>query len=164
MNIYMMIGNIGTGKSTKSRKLLNKNNIMYFNDDSLRRAFYDGKYIYSKTDNMLIQNILYDTIEHCIVENKNLIVDQPLVLKKERMNIIRYILNCKYSYNKFVNIICYNFGQGNVYSLENRLNSNRGESKSKWINVHNRFKRNYEEPKLNEGFTEIFKYGEYHAL
>jgi predicted kinase len=146
----IIVGNIGTGKSTFIRKNYNKKFVV-INNDSIQTSISGGnydQYDYNKRD-------IYNEIENLLIRkakklNFNIIIDRTNINKEKRNKYITLLKQ-----NGFDDIYCICFGPGNKKSLKRRLKDNRKISKERWERVHYKFKTEYENPELSEGFQTI---------
>jgi tRNA uridine 5-carbamoylmethylation protein Kti12 len=155
MNIYVLTGLPGAGKSTWAKKKSEETGALIVNRDSIRQMFY-GSY---KFDDEYEYIVKYCTIEivkqilDCAV--KDLIIDECNLTKIKRefwINIIKGFIDKE----KEFNIILVWFKE-NKNNIEYRYNDLRGLSKEYWSDVIEKMKSVYEPPIADEGFDQIIE-------
>ena len=151
--IVIMVGNIGSGKSTLVGKYVEKG-YLCVSRDALRYMVGAGKYIYNP---IKIEESIFaceGKILRCLMLRRfNIVVDEVGVSKKFRYGYLQ--LARQYGYNAVAHVmrrlpkeIC----------VERRMNNNHGDtSKEVWNRVWEKFNASYEEPSKTEGFTKIKK-------
>lgn len=152
LRVDMLVGNIGTGKSTLAKKLMNLHGSAIVNMDSLQASLSCGEYgrydiakksVYQAVEEVVIEQTLESGISVCI--------DRTNIDIKRRK---RYIDIAK----KYTDEIrCYDFGCGDADSFMRRIDSSRGIDQKTWLNTHEFMQKSYQEPTINEGFIEIVK-------
>lgn len=148
-NIYLLVGNIGSGKSTWTRK--NKDLGIVISRDYFRYMFGSDFYIYKEELEPIIKNIEQFTIELLMQNKHNIIIDEVGINKNERKQYIN--LAKQYNY-KVIAIVLTKLSK--EQSLINRMNhDSRGYTKEEWANVWEKFDKMYENPDLNEGIDLI---------
>lgn len=147
MELVILVGNIGCGKSTKALELAN-NGYCVINDDAVVTMIGGGKYtLYDVKKKPIYKNIEAVGAITSLNYGFNTVIDMPNMTKRKRK---RYIdigkgYTCK--------IICYNWGPGISNDLQRRLKDHRGYTK--WVEAFKRKHSEYEEPTLDEGFDEL---------
>ncbi len=153
MEVFILIGNIGSGKTT----WINKNypNEFIISRDNLRKEFAKGinkEYLF---DPLIEQNIKNIAKEKLIISLKlhfpKIIIDETNTTIYRRSKIIK--LAKKYNY-KLIAVIMPKYNLD--FSVNRRLSNNHGNvSKTTWENVYEEININYEDPSFDEGFDEI---------
>ncbi|MFW6273045.1 MAG: AAA family ATPase [bacterium] len=150
--VTIMVGNIGQGKSTLVRKLINMNpNTVVINKDSLLESICG---CYGRYDSNKIR--FYDKAERVVMESAleskyNVIVDRLNINKEQRSDFVK--IAQKYG----AKLVAFDFGAGSEEGLERRKKKNRGVPEKTWEEVFKVTKENYEAPTKEEGFNEILK-------
>jgi len=150
--LKILIGNIGSGKSTYLKKYQKKGYII-ISRDSLRYGIGAGNYIYNENYEPIIFKTEEYLFENFCSEQVNLVIDEINMSKKMRE---RYIsIGKAYNYE----IIAVNFPiLKRDIAVERRLFKNHGDtSKTIWRQVWSRFNHLYETPNKREGFHKIIK-------
>jgi len=145
---YLLMGNIGTGKSILAHKLA-MNGAIIISMDQLQSAMHGG---YDHYDQSLkkVYNVIEDTmILESLHKGKDIVIDRTLMTRKTRERFIS-LMN-----GHVEKIVCYNFGKGTEASLNRRLKNPRGKSAYIWKMVHGRMTKQYEAPQHNEGIHDI---------
>jgi len=150
----VLVGNIGTGKTTWVGEYLNKPNIhiedyMVFSDDVLYYMLSNNtKYIWSEGRESVVIRMMEGFIQECCECSKNIIIDAA-ALSLAHWHRRRIWNNLPVGYTLKV----IDFGRDeNKVGLNRRLSSKenmRGESEETWINVHNYFKDIYDVPDMS---------------
>jgi len=135
--IVLVIGNIGTGKTTFISNLnIRKHRAIVINDN-----YPDAN---SPDFSMAVNN--------AILENNTIVIEGNYTSRFWRLQVILPIR----SYYQDISFICFDFGPGNKNSLRYRLEDTHMDS-LKTIETHNKYKEEYCKPELNEGFSRIIK-------
>ena len=154
MELIILTGNIGCGKSTKALELAREGYVI-INMDSIVTMVGGGDYKLYDVD----KKSLYHAIELSILAS-SLSYGFFTVVDRTNMDIKRrgrYIEIGKV-YN--AEIISYNWGPGIEEDLIRRNKDNRGHTKKGyWNKVFEKFKKEYEEPSIGEGFDRIVNIG-----
>lgn len=152
--IYILIGNVGSGKSTWAKKFVKKNpNTVIICRDNIREML-NGKYIFSKEQEPLVMSIRNRCIEEVLRESYNLIVDETSLNRERRNGLTSFI--------KFVEpriIINYViFRTPREKCIENRTKNNKGYSKEKWEEIYDWMQEDFDEPDMSkEWYQEIIE-------
>lgn len=152
MNLYVMVGNIGSGKSTYVKKFLQSHpDVICISRDAFRYMIGGGNYVYNEALEPYIFLLEEQAIWFALKEGLDVIVDEVGMSKKHRLNYIDSA-DC-HGYNitalimpELTKDIC----------VERRLtNSDRDTPKKVWEEVWDKFNNEYEEPTTEEGFNNI---------
>ena len=152
MELIIFTGNTGCGKSTKAVELA-KEDYVIINMDYIVTMIGGGDYkLYDVKKQALYHTIEKSAIAGALCYGFSVVVDRTNMDVKRRM---QYIEIGKV-YTK--NIISYNWGSGIKEDLVRRNNDSRGyPKKGYWGKVFKKFKNEYEEPSLEEGFSKIVR-------
>lgn len=151
MKIILMVGNVGSGKSTYARRLAEDKNTIIVNMDDIQ-AMLHGRY------NAYDPNLkpLYYAMEECVLYNAKLrdcdvVVDRTSMDRKTRARFVELARKLG------VEIEAHVMAETNKDILVcRRMNSDsRGISQDKWRDVIDRLEASYEEPTPSEGFKTI---------
>lgn len=151
MNLYVMCGLPGSGKSLWAQNYIkyNSNTIIICKDKI--REMISGRYVFSYETEGFVKEIveaIYQ-IESFLSGSVNVIIDETHITYKKRKRVLDYF---KYSTKK-VCVYC-SAQKGN---LKRRMNDSRGYSTKEWNRVIENMKDSFEIPTLNEGFDEIIE-------
>lgn len=150
--LVILIGNIGTGKSTVSKEYANNGYIIVCKD-SMRTMLGAGSYVFDVKLEPLIHQATTDMITRLMKQQKNIVVDETNMDKKTRATYI----DLAYRYN-YKRVACVMPVLSKEDSIVNRMkDSLRGTPIYIWEEVWEKFNKRYQEPTHGEGFTEIIK-------
>lgn len=148
-NMNILVGNIGSGKSTIARKLANQGDVVV-NMDNIQESIAGGLYgAYDREKKDIYHAVESTIIESALKSNYPVCVDRTNMDKKRRASFIE--IGKKYTNN----IKCFDFGPGSEDDLQRRLNNSKGTPGETWKKVFDFMKASYEKPELSEGFSEI---------
>lgn len=150
--LILMVGNIGSGKSTYVKKFVDKGYVCIARDQ-LRYGIGNGKYIFNPD----YERIIWDTEKYMFqkfMDTKiNLIIDEIGISKTMRMRYIQYVKELGY---EITVIEMPKFCMGE--SVSRRLINNHGNQSDKiWNEVWTKFEAEYEAPSYDEGIDKIIK-------
>lgn len=149
--LYILIGNIGSGKSTWTKK--NHKGKLVLSRDNLRYMLGCGDYLFDFGLEPYVFEAEKKLLSIFLRTNRDIIIDEVGISKKSRGPYIR-IAN-QYGYEiiavqlpKFSKEICVN---------RRMKHEHRGYKKEIWEQVWDKFNKRYEPPTLEEGFSQIKK-------
>ena len=154
-NLIMMVGNIGSGKSTLVKQLT-KQGYMVISRDALRYMFGGGEYLFDvdlepevfKLEKYALK-LLSDFTYDIIIDETNM----SAIGRKRYFDIVK-----DQGYTKTA-IVMPKFSK--IESVERRMEANHGNGTAiVWGEVWERFNNVYVEPTKNEGFDKIIFYKE----
>lgn len=149
MELNILVGNVGSGKSTIARKLAHLGNAVV-NMDSIQESISGGIYgAYDPEKKKIYQKIEDTTIEETLKSGMSVCIDRTNMDKKRRSRFIE--IGKKYTNN----IKCFDFGCGTDEMLKRRLKDTRGVPEKTWYKVFESMRESYEKPDTSEGFSEI---------
>lgn len=146
--LVLLVGNIGTGKSTIASKYAKRGYVIINNDDIVN-MIHGGEYgLYNFEINHVYKSVTNAILKSAMKLNQNIVIDRTLMSKNDRKFYIDIAKKNNYT------VKCIDFGPGNQESLNRRCQekSNRGTTSKTWEIVHNKFYRIYEKPEYSEGF------------
>ena len=149
--VEVLIGPIGSGKSTYSRKRA-KEGFIIINDDAIINALHCNFYdLYSDELKPLYKGIENVALHTALSLGKSVIIDRPNYSKGMRR---RYIAIAN---SLDVPVIGVRFKDegAEVHSSRRMKSDGRGGKQEYWEMVYNAHKGLYEEPSLDEGFNTI---------
>jgi len=155
IEVQILVGNIGTGKSTHSKNL--DNSWLIWNNDVVRRMFHPNEYVFDRKENEIILELRSHFICYSLRLGYNVCIDDTNIKIEYRKYMIDTIREWESGMGG-VKIICVDFGSGDDYTLARRLGRRpRGISRERWTDTHKHLKETYEKPTLDEGFDEIIQ-------
>lgn len=161
--VYINIGLPGSGKSTASKKLAEKNeNIIIINRDALRSMIKGDIYTFNFVYEPFIKKATNEAIKCALEYGFDIIVDETHIKKERRIEIIRVIRDFESSFGLVSNEsgrtqIVYKWYTENENNLKYRMQEARGYETTKWAQVINGMKNSFEEPTEDEGCDRIEK-------
>jgi predicted kinase len=151
-HIIILVGNIGSGKSTTAKKYVDEGYIVIARD-ALRYMIGAGNYIFNLEVETAIWNSELKILKEFMKLGVNIIVDEIGITKTERARYLPLIK--KYKYKSTVLIMP---KLSKKESVNRRMINPHGQPNRKlWEEVWKKFNIKYEEPSLAEGFNEIVK-------
>jgi len=156
LTLHMMVGNIGTGKTITTRRLIKKFNAdgiktLVINVDSLVCMFSGlndySTDLFTEQHRALYGDILVALANQILEHGFNVIVDTTMMSKIKRA---RFIEVAKKWGAKIIIYLHKTPG-----GLERRCKENREQSNELWQHVYDMFEKEYEEPSFDEGIDEI---------
>ena len=150
--LIILVGNIGSGKSTLTKKYQKKGYVVIARD-WLRKAIGGGEYIFNIEYEPIIFKTEIELYKKFLLLEKNIIIDEVGITKSLRG---RYItLAKKYNY-KITCIVLPKLSKN--LSVKRRLQDNHGDTgKGIWEEIWERFNQSYQKPSIKEGFDKIVK-------
>lgn len=152
MHMVLMVGNIGSGKSTYVNHLL-KSGYLNVSRDGLRYSIGGGEYLFDLKLEPAIKKVVLLLAEEIMKTGKNLVIDETNMCTEIRLPYIQ--LAKKYNYRSYA-IIMPKYDMD--CSIDRRLQSPHGNfDRSIWETVWKRFDSIYDEPSKDEGIDFIIK-------
>lgn len=150
--LIILVGNIGSGKTTICKKLVKEGNVIVSRDD-MRYSLGAGDYLFNEKTEIAIELAINNLVETLCLMNFNIVIDETNMTKKDRQYYITVGKN--FGYNITAMILP---KLSKKESVERRLQNNHGDTpKSIWKEVWKRKNKEYEEPTEVEGFNQIIK-------
>jgi len=137
--IIVLVGNIGTGKSTYIR-----NN--YVNDEKIISPDGWDNLTSNEKDIKFLQE-LHNGLEN----NDTVVVDGNNISKIARKKYI----DLAQHYNQ--KSLAIDFGSGSNITLDRRITASPNENALVWRKSHEGYQRGYEQPELTEGFDKVIR-------
>jgi len=155
--IWVMIGLVGSGKSTWARKQVHKN-LLYptciICRDALR-LMTKGSYEYEKQNENLVRHMKRACIKSALSLNYNLIIDECHINVDARKKTLQDIWEaCQGAYS-IIPRIRYVWCTESEKNLERRSNDLRGFTKEYWEGVIKGMAASFQLPSLEEGFDKL---------
>jgi len=154
LQIYILIGLPGSGKSTWSKNTLTQsdNDTVIVSSDCIREMLH-GKYLYDKKFEPLVVQSTFDTIKLAINSKYNVIIDEALLSLDVTRRMM--LVNLIKSYDDTVKIRFVSFKPDMVTSVERRMKEHRGISKERWQKIYEDLFTSYESVQESEPFDSI---------
>jgi predicted kinase len=155
--LIILVGNMGSGKSTVARTLFEQNGFLTVSGDGLRYLFSNGVYIYDERLQSLILDTEFELVDKLLKEGFSVAVDDSKnVSSGYRIAFIE--LAKKYAAN------CIAIELPRIpkeAAIIRRMSNPHGEKLEQdylyWENVYNKFEGLYEPPDKEEGFDRVDK-------
>lgn len=149
--IHLLVGNIGSGKSTFVRDFVDKK-VLVVNDDAIVDACHGGiNRLYQEENKPLYKSIENMIIAWGVDKDYDILIDRPNMTKKSRK---RYI-GIAHSLDVSIKAVVFPLDKSTVHAMR-RFNSDpRGYSYASWLEVAERNREAYEVPTVEEGLFEV---------
>lgn len=152
--LIILVGNIGTGKSTYAKRYQKKGYIIIARDQ-LRYAIGGGQYIFNREYEPVIWKTELYMFKKFVDLDKNIVVDEvginPIIRK-------RYIKYAKKRGYKIIAVVMPYLTREKA--VARRMKDPHGQpSKKLWRMVWEKFEMGYEPPSKEEGFNQIKYFG-----
>jgi len=150
--IIILVGNIGSGKSTLVKKYQEKGYVVIARD-MLRYAIGGGNYVYNTEYESIIWNTELSLLDDFLEKGINIIVDSVGINKIIRQ---RYIDIAKtYNYQ----ITCFELPKiSKKESVKRRMKNPHGQfNQITWEAVWDKFNNQYEKPSITEGIDFVVR-------
>ena len=150
--IVILVGNIGSGKTTYTHKLVVKGYVAIARD-ALRYMIGNGKYIFNPKLEPAIFSSETEIIKRFMEFGVDLVIDEVGI---NRLVRARYIVLAKtYNYQ----IECVMLPKYSMQEcVDRRMQDPHGQpDRALWESVWKKFNHRYEEPSLKEGFSKIIR-------
>lgn len=150
--ITILVGNIGSGKSTWILKNRKENEVVV-SRDSLRYMFGGGNYLFSSFTEPLVWDIELAIVDRLMMSNFSIVVDETGMSRKMRERYIKLAKLFNYK------IIVVEMPRLSMEECVNRRmrNPHQQPAKEIWETVWKKFDSQYEKPSKEEGIDEIIE-------
>jgi len=149
--LILIVGNIGSGKSTYSKKL--KKDYVIISRDALRCILGNGDYVFLNTFEPAVHRAEMAFFEGLLESGVNLVVDETN--SSLRVRAMYLCLAKLYKYHTTAIVLP---KLSKKECVDRRMNdSSRNYTRTDWEKVWDMFDRIYEEPTRKEGFNRIIK-------
>jgi len=154
--LVILIGNIGSGKSTICRKFVKRGYIV-ISRDALRYMIGAGEYIFDYKYEPAIHAANLAILEYFLAAGHNIVMDEVNVSRGLRASYIQKAKAIsKLRPYKITGIVLPRLSK--AVSIERRLSSPHGNfPRSTWEGVWENFNKMYKSPTKSEGFDRIVK-------
>lgn len=148
--VHLMIGNIGTGKSTVAKKLLWDYPAVYVCMDEIQAMLAGGKYNLYNPDWKPVYYTAETGMIHSALQNgQSVVIDRTNIDRESRERFLEAI----HDYD--VEVHAWDMGPGTHLNLTYRTRDPRGVDPADWESVFEAMRADYEEPVKEEGFDHI---------
>jgi len=150
--LVILVGNIGSGKSTLCKQLT-KEKYVILSRDALRYMIGAGLYHFNLKTEPAIADANLLVLESFLNHGLDIVMDETNMTKRSRAKIIERAK--KYSYHVIVIILPILKRQE---SVDRRMKNPHNQADRKlWLHVWDMFNHMYQEPSKKEGIDEIIK-------
>ena len=148
--LIMLIGNIGSGKSTYAKKLA-KEGYIVISRDALRYMIGAGEYVFNHYYERVISQWTKELVEIAMENKVNIVLDECCMNKYIRWCYLHIAMEHKYKVKAIVMPYL-----TKKESVDRRLKSNHGNgNRVLWNSVWSQFNKVYIKPSMKEGFSKI---------
>ena len=153
MEMQILTGNVGSGKSLYAKLEAARTGAIVVNMDSIQAMVAGGDYDrYRKSLQPVYHAIEEQAITSALEAGISVIVDRTNMDIKTRARYIRIAI----VYNVWT--VSINWGPGTIEGLSNRVGDPRGVPRNTWDRLHRILMANtYEEPSAEEGFNTVIE-------
>lgn len=147
--MYLLVGNIGSGKSTKAAQMAQSGDCVVISRDSMRHMLAGGGYSLSHEQEITISLLVL--LRSLMKKGIDVVIDETNLVRKYRKDKINYAKEFGY---KCIAVVMPKISQAE--SVLRRITDNcRGTSAAKWADIHESFDHRTSKPTKQEGFDEI---------
>jgi len=147
-NVYLMIGIIGSGKSSWAKdKAKNNDNTVIINRDSLRHMIKGEEYVFDEKYERMIRYSAFSCLRHAIEAKFDVIIDESNISMEKRMVWLDVI---ERSITPNTVKVTYVWCTEIERNLDLRMQSPRGYSKKSWKEVCDKMIESFEPPTIDE--------------
>lgn len=158
--LILMVGNIGTGKTTTVRKLMadadriENRDIIMISADDLVTVLFNGHYgpdVWTDKHWPMYAAMKLHMVREAFIHGFDIIIDGTHMNKINR----KVFIDIAKEFNADVIVYLHTYPNG----LKRRIDNPKSEhtSPEKWAEIHNNFADAYEEPSPDEGIDKIIK-------
>jgi len=148
--LIILVGNIGTGKSTLVHDLV-KLGYIIISRDALRYMIGGGEYVFDLDTEKIIKKTAISMLRQLVRKKFDVVIDETNMSIEQRAEMLAIANKAGYTTTA---IILPRISKKK--SIERRLSNNHGNTTKKvWGEVWERFNAMYEEPTADEGFDKI---------
>ena len=153
--LIILVGNIGSSKSTYAKELTKKG-FYVISRDSLRYMIGGGTYLFDSKTEPMIMAMTLSCLEIALGYGLNIVLDETNMTRKIRRQYINIAKYNDYDYEIEAHIMP---KISKREAVDRRVNDggHGTPDRSKWEEVWELFDSKYEEPKTDEGFSKIVR-------
>ncbi len=156
-SVEILVGTIASGKSTYCKKRA-KEGAIIVNDDAIVCSLHAGIYtLYDKSIKALYKSLESHIVNTAILIGRDVIVDRGVNLTPRSR---RRFIGIATSLDVDCIAIVFPFCSPAIHAADRFKDDSRGLSYRAWEKVVEAHIEKYKRPTMDEGFTEIFDYGE----
>jgi len=149
--LLILVGNIGSGKSTFAKDFCKKNNYICISRDSLRSMIGVGEYIFNTSYEPYLKKAMLELVERFMRGRFNIVIDEVNISRSSRAPLLALARSFAYQPVAYVLPELHK-----EESVARRLSANHGdERKETWDMIWERFNESYEYPTEEEGFCHV---------
>jgi predicted kinase len=150
--LIILVGNIGTGKSTLAKQYA-KDGYIIISRDALRYMIGGGNYRFDLKVEPFIKKSAVSTLKTFLKSGYNIVYDEVNVSRRSRYPTIQVAKQFGY---KIKAVVLSRLSQNE--SVDRRMKNPHGQfDRNIWNTVWERFDSIYEEPSLKEGINKIIR-------
>ncbi len=149
MNIYILCGLPGSGKSTWSKDNCKDRHAIILSNDYFR-TMLTGSYLFCEEHELFIHKCMKECLKTAIIDKRNVIYDEVNITKQSRIELISFVKELNPDYK----ITCV-WLQESTHNINRRMNDSRGVPEHRWSAIIQEMKNKFEAPLIEEGFDEM---------
>jgi len=150
--LVILVGNIGTGKSTVSKEYAKKGYLVVCRD-TFRYMLGAGRYRFEKHLETAIARAATTLLQALLIEGENVVIDETNMSRRRRKTLIE--LGKEFDY-KVVACVMPDFTKSECL-LNRAKDDTREYDITKWGEIWDKFDLQYDLPLFDEGFDEIIR-------
>jgi predicted kinase len=148
MIIYLLVGLIGSGKSTWAKNKAKDGKIVIINRDAIREMI-KGEYVFHTDYEPFVKAACYDLVTTALDYGFDIIIDETNISRPKRLAWLDLIYIASQDRQVEAKIIVVYFTEKEK-NVENRMTAPKGQSREIWKTVYQKMLDNFEEPTLGE--------------
>ena len=151
--LILLVGNVGSGKSTYAKKIVKENpNCFVVSRDSLRYMVNAGEYTFDREKETIVHDLAMRCLASLLASGLDVILDETNMNKRSRKNYIDFAKEYE-GYEIEAHVMP---RLGKEESVKRRLQDPHGTyDKAKWEEVFDMFSKRYIVPSESEGFDNV---------
>lgn len=149
--LILLVGNIGSAKSTYAKKLAKEQGCYIVSRDAIRYMINAGEYVFDREKEQIVHDMSMRCLCSLLAEGVDVVLDETNMNKKIRKHYIN--IASEYDYDCEAHVMPQISMEE---SVQRRLNDNHGNyDKKKWEEIWKMFDGRYVEPTEEEGFDKV---------